>query len=140
MPLDPSAKRFLAMTAAASPRDRSRPSPEARRQALAKLMQFARADVTAVTGIDGVLPGPGGGIPYRLYAPADAAKARFVRAGAVAAAPAALALKVRATSALAKSLGELRRGETCARHQQYAAGIAVETVDDARPVVAALPA
>src|SRR5260370_39073344 len=73
MPLDPLAKRFLAMTAAASPRDRSRPSPEARRQALAKLMQFARADVTAVTGMDGVLPGPGGGIPYRLYAPADAA-------------------------------------------------------------------
>jgi hypothetical protein len=35
---------------------------------------------------------------------ADAAKARFLGAGAVAAAPAALALKVRATSALAKSL------------------------------------
>ena len=35
-------------------------------------MQFARADVTAITGIDGVLPGPAGDIPYRLYAPADA--------------------------------------------------------------------
>jgi acetyl esterase/lipase len=72
MPLDPLAKRFLAMTAAASPGDRSRPSPEVRRQALAKLMQFVRADVTAVTGIDGVLPGPAGDIPYRLYAPGDA--------------------------------------------------------------------
>jgi acetyl esterase len=72
MPLDPLAKRFLAMTAAASPGDRSRPSPYDRRQALAKLMQFARADVTAVTGIDGILPGPAGDIPYRLYAPADA--------------------------------------------------------------------
>jgi acetyl esterase len=71
MPIDPSAKRFLAMTAAASPGDRSRPSADARRQALAKLMQFARADVTAVIGTDGVMPGPAGDIPYRLYAPAD---------------------------------------------------------------------
>ena len=45
MPLDPLAKRFLAMMAAASPGDRSRPTPDERRQALAKLMQFARADV-----------------------------------------------------------------------------------------------
>ena len=73
MPLDPLAKRFLAMTAAASPSDRLRPSPHDRRQALAKLMQFARADVTPITGIDGVLPGPAVGIPYRLYAPANAA-------------------------------------------------------------------
>ena len=72
MPLDPLAKRFLAMMAAASPRDRSRPSPEVRRQALAKLMQFARADVAAIAGIDGVMPGPAGNIPYRLYTPADA--------------------------------------------------------------------
>jgi acetyl esterase len=80
MPLDPLAKRFLAMTAAASPGDRSRPSAQERpqeriherRQALAKLMQFARADVTVVTGIDGLLPGPAGDIPYRLYAPANA--------------------------------------------------------------------
>src|SRR4030081_2723747 len=72
MPLDPLAKRFLAMTAAASPGGRSRPSPEARRQALAKLMQFARADVVAVAGTDGVLPGAAGDIRYRLYAPDDA--------------------------------------------------------------------
>ena len=72
MPLDPLAKRFLAMMAAAAPRDRSRPSADARRQAFAKLMQFARADVAAVSGIDGALPGPAGVIPYRLYAPANA--------------------------------------------------------------------
>jgi acetyl esterase len=71
MPLDPLAKRFLAMMAAASPGDRSRPTPNERRQALAKLMQFARADVPASVGIDGVLPGPAGDIPYRLYAPSS---------------------------------------------------------------------
>ena len=71
MPLDPQAKRFLAMMAAASPSDRSRPTPNDRRQALAKLMQLARADVKAVVGADGVLPGPAGDIPYRLYGPPD---------------------------------------------------------------------
>jgi acetyl esterase/lipase len=71
MPLDPLAKRFLVMMAAASPADRSRPSPHDRRQALAKLMQFARADVTAADGTDGVLPGPAGDLPYRLYAPTN---------------------------------------------------------------------
>ena len=73
MPLDPLAKRFLTMMAAASasPADRSRPTVDDRRQALAKLMQFARADITAAAGVDGVLPGPAGDIPYRLYAPAS---------------------------------------------------------------------
>src|ERR1700730_232758 len=71
MPLDPLAKRFLVMMAAASPADRSRPSPHDRRQALAKLMQFGRADVTAADGTDGVLPGPAGDLPYRLYAPTN---------------------------------------------------------------------
>ena len=71
MPLDPLAKRFLVMMAAAASSDRSRPTPDDRRQALAKLMQFARADVTAEVGVDGVLPGPAGDIPYRLYAPAN---------------------------------------------------------------------
>ena len=70
MPLDPLAKRFLTMMAAAAPRGRSPPSAEERRQALAKLMQFARADVTAAAGIDGALPGPAGELPYRLYSPA----------------------------------------------------------------------
>ena len=72
MPLDDQAKRLLVMMAAASPRDRVRPSAEQRRQALRKLMQFTRADVAAATAADGVLPGPAGDLPYRLYSPADA--------------------------------------------------------------------
>ena len=72
MPLDPLAKRLLTMMAAAAPQARSRPSVEARRQSLAKLMQFARADAPDVTTSDGVLPGPGGALPYRLYSPAGA--------------------------------------------------------------------
>src|SRR4051812_47032472 len=71
MPLDPQAKRFLAMMAAVSPKDRSRTTPSERRQSFAKLMQFARADVTAAVQVDGTLPGPAGDIPYRLYGPSD---------------------------------------------------------------------
>ena len=72
MPLDPLAQRFLAMMAAAASDGRSPSTLNERRQAFAKMMRFARADVAAVTGIDGALPGPAGDIPYRLYAPADA--------------------------------------------------------------------
>ncbi len=70
MPLDPLAKRFLAMMAAASPGERDRPSTSERRQSLAKLMQFSRAEAAEVTTEDGTLPGPAGDIGYRLYAPA----------------------------------------------------------------------
>jgi acetyl esterase/lipase len=73
MPLDPLAKRLLAMMAAAGPATRARPSVEARRQSLAKLMQFARGEAADVTTSDGMLRGPGGGLAYRLYAPANAA-------------------------------------------------------------------
>jgi acetyl esterase len=71
MSLDPLAKRLLAMMTAAAPSGRLRPSPQDRRQAFAKLMQFARADVTPGTGINGVLPGRAGDIPYRLYEPTE---------------------------------------------------------------------
>ncbi|MDE2379676.1 alpha/beta hydrolase, partial [Bradyrhizobium sp.] len=70
MPLDPLAKRLLTMMAAAAPGGRIRPSVEARRQSLAKLMQFARAEAPDVATSDGTLPGPGGALAYRLYAPA----------------------------------------------------------------------
>ena len=72
MPLDPLAQRFLAMMAAAASEGRSPSTLDERRQAFAKMMRLTRADVTAVTGIDGTLPGAAGDIPYRLYAPADA--------------------------------------------------------------------
>ena len=71
MPLDPLAKRFLTIMAAASPEARARPTTSERRQSLAKLMQFARTDATEVTATDGVLPGPAGDIRYRLYSPAS---------------------------------------------------------------------
>lgn len=70
MPLDPIAKRFLTMMAAAAPGERVRPSPTERRLALAKLMQFARAEAANVTTSDATLPGPAGEIRYRLYSPA----------------------------------------------------------------------
>ncbi len=69
MPLDPLARRLLTMMAAASPAERRRPTASERRASLAKLMQFARADTAGVSASDGTLPGPGGDIAYRLYAP-----------------------------------------------------------------------
>jgi acetyl esterase len=81
MPLDPVAKRFVTMMAAASTGERRRPTPTERRLSLAKLMQFARAEATHVTTADGSLPGPGGEIAYRLYVPAgdeDAVTPGFV--------------------------------------------------------------
>ena len=72
MPLDPLAKRLLTMMAAAGSQARSRPSVEARRQSLAKLMQFSRAEAPDVTASDGMLAGSGSELPYRLYSPATA--------------------------------------------------------------------
>jgi acetyl esterase len=69
MPLDPLAKRLLTMMAAATPAERRRPTANERRQSLVKLMQFARSDAAGVSASDGALPGPGGDIAYRLYAP-----------------------------------------------------------------------
>ncbi|CCD95181.1 putative lipase/esterase [Bradyrhizobium sp. ORS 375] len=71
MPLDPRAQRLLSMVAAASPGGRERPSPEERRQSLAKLMQFSRNDVGAVTSQDAHFSGPAGPLRYRLYTPVD---------------------------------------------------------------------
>lgn len=71
MPLDPLAKRLLTMMAAASAGERGAPSVQERRQSLAKLMQFARAEPSDVTTSEGVLPGRAGDIRYRLYAPAS---------------------------------------------------------------------
>jgi acetyl esterase len=70
MPLDPLAKRLLAMLAAAAPANRTRPSVSDRRQSLAKLMQFAKTEAPSVTAMDGTMPGPAGPLSYRLYAPA----------------------------------------------------------------------
>jgi acetyl esterase len=70
MPLDPRAQRLLSMVAASAPEQRERPTPDQRRGALKKLMQFARNDCGAVTTQDGQITGPAGPLPYRLYTPA----------------------------------------------------------------------
>jgi acetyl esterase len=70
MPLDRLAQRFLKMMAAAPSADRMPATLEERRQAFAKLMQFTRAEVATAGAIDGMLPGPAGGLPYRIYTPA----------------------------------------------------------------------
>jgi acetyl esterase len=72
MPLDPLAKRLLAVMAARFPGERRRSTVSERRQALASLMQFARAEIADVTAQSGALPGPGGEVAYRLYVPAAA--------------------------------------------------------------------
>ena len=80
MPLDPVAKRLLAMMAAATPAGQQTPTASQRRRALEKLMRFGRADTANVMAIDGTMPGPAGEIAYRLYTPAgrDAASPGFV--------------------------------------------------------------
>lgn len=74
MPLDPRAQRLLTMLNAASPAKRQRPTPAERRQSLAKLMQLARADMSAVVTSDGTFRGPAGELRYRHYAPRDQAQ------------------------------------------------------------------
>jgi acetyl esterase len=74
MPLDPLAKRLLTMMAAATTADRKKPTPDERRQALAKLMQFARADSADVASEDRALPGPAGDVACRLYVPVTTAR------------------------------------------------------------------
>jgi acetyl esterase len=71
MPIDPLAKRFLEMMAAARSRDQARPSLGERRNALTKLMQFVRVDRATGPGNDGVMQGPAGDITYRLYKSAN---------------------------------------------------------------------
>ena len=71
MPLDPRAQRLLTMMAAATPAGRERPTADERRQSLAKLMQFSRADMNVVRVADGMMPGAAGDLRYRLYAPTD---------------------------------------------------------------------
>src|SRR6201992_3138958 len=73
MPLDPAAERFLKMMATTVSDGRSPSTLDERRQEFGHRMRLTRADVATVAGIDGLLPGPSGNIPYRLYAPAYAA-------------------------------------------------------------------
>jgi acetyl esterase len=106
MPLDPLAKRLLTMMAAATPAEHRRPTTSERRASLAKLMQFARADAAGVSATDGTLPGPGGNIPYRLYAPEGHAPAPgfiFFHGGGMVAG--SIATHDRVAAALAEATG-----------------------------------
>ncbi len=69
MPLDPLARRLLTMLGTAAPQRQRRPTPQERRQSLAKLMRLAGAGQLPVTTTDATLPGPGGELSCRLYAP-----------------------------------------------------------------------
>ncbi|MGY3449541.1 alpha/beta hydrolase [Bradyrhizobium sp. USDA 4353] len=74
MPLDPRAQRLLTMVAATGTGVRERPSPEQRRQSLAKLMQFSRNDLGPVVARDAQLVTSAGPLSYRLYTPAAESK------------------------------------------------------------------
>jgi acetyl esterase len=73
MPLDPRAKRFLAMTAVMPDASDARPPLAERRKALEKLMQFAQADRFSSAGTDSAFALPDRNIPYRLYTPSSEA-------------------------------------------------------------------
>jgi acetyl esterase len=70
MPLDPHAKKLLDMVNAAGVTDMSRMAPEQMRQGFERLAAMVGENGVAVDAAeDRDLPGPGGAIPIRLYAP-----------------------------------------------------------------------
>lgn len=76
MPLDPHAKKLLEMLNAAGPADVSRLAPQDMRadfERLARMVGVAGVVVDAAE--DRALPGPGGPIPIRVYAPKDSGSA-----------------------------------------------------------------
>jgi acetyl esterase/lipase len=73
MTLDRRAQRLLDMLAAAA--NAPDPDPAARRAALRALAETADDRETPAQTLDLVAPGPGGRIPLRIYAPADATSA-----------------------------------------------------------------
>lgn len=71
MPLDPRAARFLGM-AAAGRKDGAQRDIAARREGLAKLMGFAKADAVCSEGVETVLEHEGHRVAARAYAPEGA--------------------------------------------------------------------
>jgi acetyl esterase/lipase len=73
MPLDRRAQRLLAMLAASQGGDPAAETPQARRAALAALARMVDDDLEPVAAVeDREIPGPGGPLALRLYAPAGA--------------------------------------------------------------------
>jgi acetyl esterase len=73
MPLDPRAKRFLDLLAASNPPDALSTTVPERRKALAEIMKLSGAQLEIGKVEDRVIPGPGGALRLRLYAPLQAA-------------------------------------------------------------------
>jgi acetyl esterase/lipase len=74
MPLDRRAERLLAMLAASQGGDPAAETPQARRAALAALARMVDDDLEPVAAVeDRAIPGPGGPLALRLYAPAGSA-------------------------------------------------------------------
>jgi acetyl esterase len=70
MPLDSHAKKLLDVLNAAGGADMSRMAPEEMRQGFERLAEMVGVSGVAVDAVeDAELPGPGGPIPIRLYAP-----------------------------------------------------------------------
>src|SRR5271165_1102973 len=74
MPLEPHVKRFLDLLAAGNPPDPRSISVEERRRGLAAPMKLAGPEVAVGRVEDRTLPGPGGGLPVRIYSPVHAAE------------------------------------------------------------------
>jgi hypothetical protein len=70
MPLDPHAKKLLEMLNAAGAADVSRMAPDEMREGFERLAAMVGVNGVAVDAAeDRALPGPGGPIPVRVYAP-----------------------------------------------------------------------
>ncbi|HYL71511.1 MAG TPA: alpha/beta hydrolase [Candidatus Dormibacteraeota bacterium] len=74
MPLDPRARRFLDRLAASNPQDASGLTAEARRAALAELLNGLAGPTPAVARVEErTVAGPAGSLALRIYTPANAA-------------------------------------------------------------------
>jgi acetyl esterase len=78
MPLDPHAKKLLETLNAAGVTDMSRMAPEQMREGFERLAAMVGMNGVAADAVeDRDLPGPGGAIPVRLYAPKGSGAARL---------------------------------------------------------------
>lgn len=76
MPLDPHAKKLLEMLNAAGAADMSRMAPEQMRADFERLASMVGENAVAVDAAeDRTVPGPGGAIPVRVYAPKNSGAA-----------------------------------------------------------------
>jgi acetyl esterase/lipase len=78
MPLDSRVKRFLDVLATGNPRSTLDVTVDERRAALKELMNFRGQDAVVGTVQDRHIPGPGGALAVRLYAPTPAPAAELL--------------------------------------------------------------